>query len=371
MHLGEFWLIEMSKDQLCHHKKNKMDNLIDVNRVGQSKQAWGHSSHYYAFKQEAVHAQGRQPGEQDASAWEKRLQASSPGIREAVDRAYKQWNTILRDYLRNETALRLTVGGDMQAVPVRVVGGMPRPFAAVMDKLKGLEWLLLNRQALVAAASGTRFMAEQADTVRQIWRDKAGPSSKEEIIRVQQTAEGWLRELDNAKAVEQIAGINEDVLGAYFFNIPEIRLYWVVIGITAVALGVSAEALTIVVLAHELAHAYTHLGRDIDNQRWETPFFAATDLGIVEGLAQFYTGVLCRRLEQRMPMANVAYEALLNKQSGAYRAHLQWAKNEDQAGEIVRISMIECRSQGIMETNGFTAAIDKYRQGIRGRKPNR
>jgi hypothetical protein len=62
-----------------------------------------------------------------------------------------------------------------------------------------------------------------------------------------------------------------------------------VIGITARALGVSPDALTIVVLAHELAHAYAHLGRDIDNERWETEQFAKSDIDIVEGLAQFYT----------------------------------------------------------------------------------
>jgi len=91
--------------------------------------------------------------------------------------------------------------------------------------------------------------------------------------------------------MERIFDIREDVLGAYYFRIPEIRLYWVVIGIVARAIGVSVEALTVVVLAHELAHAYTHLGHDIDNERWETERFARTELDIVEGLAQFYTQV--------------------------------------------------------------------------------
>ena len=34
--------------------------------------------------------------------------------------------------------------------------------------------------------------------------------------------------------------------------------------------GFDVEALTYVVLAHELAHAYTHLGRDIDGNAWDT-----------------------------------------------------------------------------------------------------
>jgi hypothetical protein len=115
-------------------------------------------------------------------------------------------------------------------------------------------------------------------------------------------AENWLAKLDEIRAVEKIIGIDEDVLGAYFFRVPEIRLYWVVIGITARALGVPPDALTIVVLAHELAHAYTHLGRDIDNERWDTERFAKSDLDIVEGLAQYACGSsnACRQHLRRM-----------------------------------------------------------------------
>ena len=328
--------------------------------------AWGHPKRHYAAWIDEAQAAKRQPEEADAGPWEEALALASPGIRESVLRTYKQWNTILRDYLRNEMALRLSVGNDMRSVPVRIVGGMPVPFAEVMREFRGLEWLLLNRPAIAATSAGTLFMAQQVDAVRRIWGDKAGSSTQDELIRVHKTADVWLEALDKVEAVDKIVGINEDVLGAYFFRVPEIRLYWVVIGITARALGVSAEALTIVVLAHELAHAYTHLGRDIDSQRWDTERFAATELDIVEGLAQFYTSVLCRRLDQRMPAALKAYEVLLEKQSGPYRAHEAWVEDHAQAGEIVRVSMIECRSQGITKGDKFVAAIKKYREGIRG-----
>jgi len=343
-------------------------NSVDAS--GLPLQAWGHPNRHYAAGINAGYGAKRRPGEQDAGHWAEALEEASTGIREVVERTYKQWNTILRDYLRSEMALRLTVGTDAQSVPVRVVGGMPLPFAEVMRRLEGLEWLLLNRPALVAASTGTQFMAKHADAMCQVWGTEVGPAGRDEIARVQKTAEAWLKKLDEAKAVEQIIGIHEDVLGAYFFRVPEIRLYWVVIGITARALGISAEALTVVVLAHELAHAYTHLGRDIDSERWDTERFAAADIGIVEGLAQFYTAVLCRRLEQRMPAAYKAYDELLAKQSGPYRAHVDWVGDHEQGGEIVRVSMIECRSQGITGLEDFSKAIERYRRGIRGQRQN-
>ena len=327
--------------------------------------AWGDADRYYAVSMtESLRAAGY--ADKWAAGWADDLEQASPGIRDSVERVCKQWNNILREYLRGETALRLTVGGESQSVPVKVVEDLPPPFAEVMREFEGLAWLLLNRPIVEAAASGTRFMENGVDKVRAVWGDAAGSSDVNEIRRVRETAEAWLKKLDETNAVERIIGINEDVLGAYFFRIHEIRLYWVVIGITARALGVAVDALTIVVLAHELAHAYTHLGRDIDNERWETEQFANTDLDIVEGLAQFYTQVICTRLEARMPAALQAYHALLEKQRGPYRAHLEWVGDDERGGEIVRVSMIECRSRGITVSSAFSDAVKRYRFGVRG-----
>jgi len=330
--------------------------------------AWGHEGRHYAASADDVSRAAERSGGTVENRWTLALEQASPGIRDSVERTYKQWNTILRDYLRTETALRLTVGGESQSVPVKLVAGMPKRFAEVMREFEGLEWLLLNRPAVEAAKSGTEFMESYYDEVRVTKRDQAGLANVTEIHRVHETAKAWLETLEDARVVDRIIGIEEDVLGAYFFRLPEIRLYWVVIGICARALGVSADALTIVVLTHELAHAYTHLRRDIDNERWETEKFAAADLRIVEGLAQFYTQVICQRLEPRMPAALKAFMALLDKQNDAYKTHCKWVGNDERGGEIVRVSMIECRSRGITASSDFTKAIDRYRADVRGRK---
>jgi hypothetical protein len=38
-------------------------------------------------------------------------------------------------------------------------------------------------------------------------------------------------------------------------------------------IGIDIEDLTVVILSHELAHAYTHMGLDIDDRKWETESF--------------------------------------------------------------------------------------------------
>lgn len=150
-----------------------------------------------------------------------------------------------------------------------------------------------------------------------------------------------VKELEKLSLIERIRNINEDILGAYFFRRPKIYVYLMVIGLVAALLQVQVEALTIVVLAHELAHAYTHLGKDIDGQQWDTEAFAKSSLSIVEGLAQFYTEVVCRRLSERQPDAFAAYKKLLAMQSGPYVVHKEWVQDDQRAGEVVRISMIQ------------------------------
>jgi hypothetical protein len=155
-------------------------------------------------------------------------------------------------------------------------------------------------------------------------------------------------------------------LGAYFFYVPEISLYWMVIGIMSGVLGVPVEALTVVVLAHELAHAYSHLGRDIDSSRWDTHAFSRADMPIAEGIAQFYTDAVCRKLAERLPAALGAFRALLEYQSGPYRVHEKWSdpklkvvskEGTARAGEVVRSCMIECRKASFTSYQEFEFSL--------------
>ena len=192
-------------------------------------------------------------------------------------------------------------------------------------------------------------------------------ASLDEIVSVNRFAENLLKHIKKNDNAQRILKIDEDVLGAYFFRVPEIRIYWIVIGVYSQLLDVPIEALTVVVLAHELAHAYTHLGYDIDNRDWKTEDFARSDLHLVEGLAQFYTKVICEQIEQRFPAAKKAFEELLKNQSDEYKEHENWSKKEASGhlGETVRISMIECRSKGILEKDEFQEIVERSQSNFR------
>jgi hypothetical protein len=61
-----------------------------------------------------------------------------------------------------------------------------------------------------------------------------------------------------------------------------------------------------------------------------TEAFARADLHIAEGIAQFYTEVICRKMQGRFPAADNAHRALLHYQSGPYRVHEAWPGSKAQ-----------------------------------------
>jgi hypothetical protein len=83
------------------------------------------------------------------------LKEYDPELERRVSRSFRQWNNVLRDQLRNEMGLRLSIGDETQAVPVRVVPGFPAPFQNVFEGIPpGLWRFLLRLPALEASVKG-------------------------------------------------------------------------------------------------------------------------------------------------------------------------------------------------------------------------
>jgi len=153
--------------------------------------------------------------------------------------------------------------------------------------------------------------------------------------------------------------------GGLFGNVYEghIELYWSIIGLVAQLINTSVEALTVVVFTHELAHAFTHIGADIDGERWPSKEFDEGDRGLAEGLAQYYTARVCDRLERQDVHAKEAYEKLLPHQPPPYQLQRKWL--EEFTPEEVRLAMIETRRKGAGKVHDFENLLKAARERLR------
>jgi len=276
-----------------------------------------------------------------------------PDAEERVNRSFKRWNQIVRDHIRTETGLKLSDGDSRYAIPVRVVKGFPVTLAKLIDQYRDpVMWrLIIGQPKLGGLIEGLEFLLQKWDQFEQ-WPSLPEPAENGQPVleRALKIATSLQQVALADKVVQQIKEIHEDILGVYRFAPGQgsnVDLYWLPIAMVAAMIDVAIEDLTVVVLIHELAHGYTHIGRDIDGASWSDIGFGNSDLGVVEGLAQFYTEVISQRLAVRTPSLFTAYEALLKLQSGPYLAHREWMKGDKrQIGETIRFTLIAARSQG-------------------------
>lgn len=307
---------------------------------------------------------------------------------ERVEKARKRFNVAVREILRQETGLRLnrpgrerleTVTEEMVIVPIAVVPGMPQPLKEMEFSPEDAELLLLgqHRAELLMIQEGLpgvySLILEMMAAKNALVTDGPYRSSAETLL---EWTERLLKILEDANPVKKLLAVNEDVLGAYRYSPREwgrephsnIELYWCIIGLVAQMLGTPVDALTVVVLAHECAHAYTHLGTDIDGERWDSKAFSQSEVSLTEGLAQYYTYRVCKRLEESLPEAIEAYDKLLAQQPPAYQAHRGWL--ELYTPEEVRLGVLEVRRRDLGTLKKYEQALVRAKDAI-GRERTR
>ena len=214
--------------------------------------------------------------------------------------------------------------------------------------------LVRYRMSLEQAKNGASVLLKLRDVLSRLPEpEKWTSASASELRSVENWATDLLQVLDKYDPLKKVLSVSEDFLGIYEYdardlfaedqavNRATIRLYWGVIGLVSEWLGCSVEDLATVVLTHELAHAYTQLGADIEGRRWAAPTFAKAETALKEGLAQYYTDRVLHRLKPRCGGALDVFEALLPRQHEAYRTHQPWVANS--SPEAVRRAMLEVR----------------------------
>jgi len=280
-----------------------------------------------------------------------------------VRRAKERFNERIRETMRRETRLSLhrkngdgrDKRDDVVQVPIDIEPGLPEALIpadkqTIEDQYHLAILLGPHREKLTALRDSGKAVAEHLlPILREDAKARALLSGNELLVKTASDyADFLLRSLNDFRLADFILRLDSDVLGEYRYRVhkgyddpkPRIRLYWGVIGLVAQDLGISLEGLTGVVLAHELAHAYTHVGSDADDRYWSSDLFTQSDLELKEGLAQYYTMRVCERNKESRPGLLNAFGELLRHQTAAYTVHKDW---KSATSEHVRLAMLETR----------------------------
>ncbi|TAH34308.1 MAG: hypothetical protein EYC70_15265 [Planctomycetota bacterium] len=289
------------------------------------------------------------------------------GIREAKN----EQNQTLRSAVRDEMRLLLSHSRTSHNVRVDVEPGYP----TVLERVE-LPNVNVQAEHLIAYRRRMECYVSDSAVLRKAIEDLPhGTTSKDDVrekyVKVIQESETLVRRLlqfavQNA-ALTKILEIDEDILGTYNFEdgVGRVRLYWAVIGFVSQSLGVKPEDLGMVVLVHELAHAYTHLGVDADGRIWSK--FFHEDRRILEGLAQYYTDAVVNRIGGQSEGLGIksAYERLTQHQPETYRRHLEWVNKWHP--EVVRAAMLEARNGASSDRDRFEQSLEEHAKRLRVR----
>ena len=297
-----------------------------------------------------------------------------------VARTVKLANTAIRDVIRSETGLRLSDEQTRSSIPVKVTDGFSNGLAGLIGKYNDpVLWRIIAAQArLGSVLEGLNFLLTDWDAIEQ-WPQlpPAAKGSRDAILKTVEVAHALQQIMMTKQVTGELKVIEEDILGAYHFRrahpqnrgwlsvAPWIEIYWMPLALISSMLGVRIEDLTVVVLAHELAHGYTHMGKDIDGNCWDDGAFGSAATPVVEGLAQFYTELATNRLRHRFAGAFTAYEKLLELQSGPYLAHKEWhADSKAPSGETVRFAMLSARGVNQLAHENWKKILEETTQKL-------
>jgi hypothetical protein len=294
-----------------------------------------------------------------------------PAQYDRVEKTWRDWNDQVRRFLIGETGLKLSVGGKQNSVQVSNKNYIPTEFDLII-KVIGMENWLLGRKLpmLLGLQKGTTHLKDYIDRNPNV-KTQLGleDADVESVADFRATLNLILEKLPRWQLDlrARFRDINEDVLGSYTPQRKSVELHWIPIAIYAEVIGVSIEDLTLVVLTHELAHAYTHVGMDIDGEQWETGSMVASDRAVLEGLAQYYTLMYLRKIEAEKPEALKVFHQVLETQASDYHTHKTWMDGDQAAqGEAIRLAMLEARlEERGCSASWFEASVAENKQRLR------
>jgi hypothetical protein len=287
-------------------------------------------------------------------------------LKDEVIRSKDKYNLKVRGVIAEKTGVSLAfrtkdidtkVIDGKESIPIKVVDLVPLSLLELFDKFDDnhIE-LLLHYRRMKNASRELEFQIRKYPAFSQYHQES---TSVKELNHSISHLHKLIKEVEDCGILEAIQKLGPDLLGAYFLRDNRVELYWLCIGLCNILHDLPIEDFTLVVLIHELAHGYTHIGFDKDGNNWNTDDFNHCDLKIVEGFAQFYTEMLCR---DYFDQATSAFNALLSNQSTEYTDYKNWfGEKEPDKYEKVRRILLKSRKNRIANYDEFRHYLEKIR----------
>jgi hypothetical protein len=266
----------------------------------------------------------------------------------------KNWNMLIRNYLAKNMGVSLSEGDERFQISVTIKASYDESFMEIIERnfpdLDFEEFYVLSQ------------FIENTKKASIYFEDK---KAKHNMDMACEYAKYRLKDFDLLKISNSIFDFlqpdNPDVFGCYKIRTSEVELYIFPITLFCQLHGLDLESFIVMVLTHELSHAYNHIGRDKDGQYWES--FSETDNNLAEGLAQFYTSKFLHNYQFRNYNLLSTFEQTIKYQPEPYSVFKNWNATMEQ----VYRAFIEVRRNDFNNYDQYMSALENAKGRI-GRK---
>jgi len=159
-------------------------------------------------------------------------------------------------------------------------------------------------------------------------------------------------------AMMKTPGKHRDLFGTYTYRDQHVELFYMPLLIFCKYYEVDLQWAIVVVLAHELAHAYHHAGKDNDGRVWTS--MPSAHLWIKEGLAEYYTEKFVESQQHAYPALRKAYDGLLQGSGEEYTSYLEWKDNYTL--EHVKLALSMVRRHDVRSYEAFKAKLEEAKR---------
>ena len=262
----------------------------------------------------------------------------------------KNWNMLIRNYLTKNMGVNLSEGEERFQISVTIKASYDESFINMIEnnfpELDFEEYFVLDQYLKKAEESKKYFDDKKAHHLKMSCEYANYRLKDFDLLQISNSIFNFLNPA------------NPDVFGCYKINTNEVEIYIFPIMLFCQLHGLDVESFIVMVLTHELAHAYNHIGRDKDGYFWES--FNETDDNLAEGLAQFYTFNFLRHYQGRNYKLIETFEKTIPLQPAPYRVFKEWGASMEQ----VYRAFIDVRRNNLNNYHAFSGALENAKGRI-------
>ncbi len=268
-------------------------------------------------------------------------------------RIIKDWNQIIRAFMSKSMGVSLSgTEYGKNSISIKVDFGYDEEIVSIIER----EYPTLDFEE--------NFRLQQLIIAGELCLEYYSPNSeKEHLEKTIEYAKKQVSKFNINSITEHLFNFlkprQTDLFGAYYIDKSHIELYVTPIVIFCKMHGLELDSFIIMVFMHELAHGYSHIGRDKDGYFWEN--FHKTDDKLAEGLAQYYTDKCIEKYLYKNSNLRKSFDYLLQRQSEPYKVHREWKASFEQ----VFGAFIEARRNNIFSYSVFRDMLTSSKRRIK------